>query len=317
MFFIWGSYGKQRLRGFVADRCPLCRCVRTFQVTDQYHVNHIYYIPLGRGELLSTTKTCETCGAQVPWNEAAHPEVVRTIQGSSADLLRTTNPLLDEFIEAERDVEGRRSTAETSHDPEGHWNVICDGVALDLVKLRGRGYDTDDFAARLKCWPDLSDGDRSRLRAGVEEARTTFDKVEAASAFLRRMSRSVPDNPGCATGFLTWIALALGTLPLWTILWNGWIVALNLVALIVGFAVFLRVGSWRLRRWFERTLIPESRALSIDLAVLVGVFASVRRDTKNPDEKLKALLGGEKALIELLIEKGLIVRTGSPATEHR
>jgi hypothetical protein len=306
MIFIWGSYGKERPRGFVADRCPVCRDVRTFKVVDHYKVSHIYYIPLGGGKLLGTTKTCEACGADVPWNPGEHPTIVREATASPEQLLRATNPVLAEIIAVERRVEERRRTGEGSDDPDVRWASLRDGAALDIGKLRQAGYDAGDLGKRLERWRDLPDDERQRLLADVAEARRMSDAIAAAIAFLKLVSRSVPENAGCLIGFLVCVALGLGVLALANDLGTGSIIGLSLAALVLGFATYMKINALRVRRWFERVLIPEGRRRQIDFNMLLGIIADARSDRRNLDEKLTAILDQGDALVEVLIQHKLV-----------
>jgi len=309
MIIIWGSYAKERQRGFVADRCPVCQRLRIFKVTEHYKVNHIYYIPLGGGKLLGTTKTCVSCGADVPWRPESHPTLVQTIDRSPEELVEITSPFLAETIDAEQRIEERRREAEASEDPEVRWDALRDGAALDLGRLRQEGYDTEDLVVRLKRWSHKSVDERNRLLAEVAEMRELAERISAATGFLKQVTRSIPESAGCFLGCLTWIALATGCLLLVNTLASGWIIALEVLALVLAFAVYMKICSARLRRWIEQTLIPQGRQRGIDFDVLLGILANARRDQKGLDEKMKALLSGFETLLEVFLEQGLLNET--------
>jgi hypothetical protein len=61
MLIVWGKKTSRRRSGFIADFCPICRAVARYSVVDVSRVSHIYYIPVGRGEIVVHEITCETC----------------------------------------------------------------------------------------------------------------------------------------------------------------------------------------------------------------------------------------------------------------
>lgn len=59
---IWGTKRVVRSLGFVADFCPICRDVRTFEVERIGMAGHVYYLSFGSGTLAGYVRTCRTCG---------------------------------------------------------------------------------------------------------------------------------------------------------------------------------------------------------------------------------------------------------------
>jgi hypothetical protein len=62
---IWGTKRVVRSLGFVADFCPLCREVRTFEVKRIGMAGHLYYLSFGSGKLAGYLRTCTTCGTDL------------------------------------------------------------------------------------------------------------------------------------------------------------------------------------------------------------------------------------------------------------
>jgi hypothetical protein len=62
---IWGTKRVISSLGFVADFCPLCREVRTFEVKRIGMAGHLYYLSFGSGTLAGYVRTCRTCGTDL------------------------------------------------------------------------------------------------------------------------------------------------------------------------------------------------------------------------------------------------------------
>jgi FimV-like protein len=60
--FIWGEKEVFKRLGFVADFCPLCRDLRTFEVSRIGIAGHIYYITLVEGRFAGYRMVCQVCG---------------------------------------------------------------------------------------------------------------------------------------------------------------------------------------------------------------------------------------------------------------
>ena len=63
MVIIWGTKIIEKVLGFVADFCPLCRGVREHQFIEQRACGHVYYVSLGWGSLAGCLRRCTTCEA--------------------------------------------------------------------------------------------------------------------------------------------------------------------------------------------------------------------------------------------------------------
>lgn len=61
MFIIWGFKGTEKKLGYVAEYCTTCREVRTVKIIRVGRVFHLYYIPLGDGELVGYNGVCRKC----------------------------------------------------------------------------------------------------------------------------------------------------------------------------------------------------------------------------------------------------------------
>lgn len=92
MLIVWGKSLSRTPIGLVGHFCPFCRTLRVFDAIDVRQVEHLYFIPIGRGISVATELVCKTC--QVPLG--FQPGVVRPVEqaGSSvSELAARTSPL--------------------------------------------------------------------------------------------------------------------------------------------------------------------------------------------------------------------------------
>jgi len=91
MFIVWGKKHVYKKMGFVADFCPLCRNVRPFQLDRVGLAGHVYYITVGKGELVGYAKTCMNCKTILNGNPDLYREVSKKLL-EPAELQRLTFP---------------------------------------------------------------------------------------------------------------------------------------------------------------------------------------------------------------------------------
>jgi GNAT superfamily N-acetyltransferase len=165
VFFIFGTTNRERERGFVVDRCAQCQSLRWFKVVDRYTVWHVYFVPIGRGELESTTVRCTQCDGRVGFDERRYTEILptRSEEPLEAALARTTPELarrLERLARLEQlGVEpAYRGTGDAGQD------LLARAVER-LRRLELGGVDASTWLARLERWPRLSPGERELLAA--------------------------------------------------------------------------------------------------------------------------------------------------------
>ncbi|MFZ6757951.1 hypothetical protein ACO0K9_12150 [Undibacterium sp. Ji50W] len=61
MVIVWGKKHVFTKLGYVADFCPLCRKPRAFEIKRIGLAGHVYYITVGKGDLVGYERTCQTC----------------------------------------------------------------------------------------------------------------------------------------------------------------------------------------------------------------------------------------------------------------
>lgn len=75
MIFIWGKKQVLRSLGYVADFCPICRDLRTFQMRRLGLVGHFYYVSFGEGRLIGHIRTCSVCEIDLNGRPEAYREM--------------------------------------------------------------------------------------------------------------------------------------------------------------------------------------------------------------------------------------------------
>ena len=61
MFVVWGKRRVANRMGYVADFCPLCRSIERFELSRVGMVGHIYYLSIGKGQLVAHETRCLAC----------------------------------------------------------------------------------------------------------------------------------------------------------------------------------------------------------------------------------------------------------------
>lgn len=116
MFVFWGTKVTERRLGRRADYCPLCRAFRPFVVDQVETVGHLYYIPLGRRQVIGHVKRCEACGVDLAaeLDEALGASRERGLE--LPDLIARTNPQIEkqwaDRLALEQRIKARQLTSE-------------------------------------------------------------------------------------------------------------------------------------------------------------------------------------------------------------
>jgi len=164
VFFVFGTTDRQRERGFVVDRCARCRALRWLRVVDRYSVWHVYFVPIGRGELEGSTARCTQCDDTMTFEEQRYAEVLPACDEQLEAALARTTPELARRLERLERLERL--------DAEPPYRGVADTdrglLARAVERLRGlelSGVDASAWLTRVERWPRLSPGERELLAA--------------------------------------------------------------------------------------------------------------------------------------------------------
>lgn len=91
MFIVWGKKHVYKKMGYVADFCPMCRTIRPFQLDRVGLAGHVYYITVGKGELVGYAKKCMNCKTILNGKPDLYREVSKKLV-EQGELQRTTFP---------------------------------------------------------------------------------------------------------------------------------------------------------------------------------------------------------------------------------
>ena len=106
MFIVWGRKVVRRKLGSVADFCPVCRNLGPFTLNVVRRVSHVYYIPLGRGDVLGHERTCQECRTPYQAKDTTYLQVARR-RLPFEELKRVTYPTLDAAARDRLELEDR------------------------------------------------------------------------------------------------------------------------------------------------------------------------------------------------------------------
>lgn len=68
MAIVWGKKRVEKRLGHAADFCPICREITPFQIVRVGVSSHVYFIPLGEGNVLGHIGECSRCKTKIPVN---------------------------------------------------------------------------------------------------------------------------------------------------------------------------------------------------------------------------------------------------------
>jgi hypothetical protein len=96
MLIVWGKKVVRRRLGRVAAFCAVCRGMSCFKAVSLRTVPHLYFIPMGRGELTIHELTCEDCGGLFGSKEAPYAAFSQSRTTDVVELAMETTPDLVE-----------------------------------------------------------------------------------------------------------------------------------------------------------------------------------------------------------------------------
>ncbi len=111
MLLIWGTRPTERILGYVADYCPMCRDIRPFRLIRRGRASHLYYISFGSGKLFDHVIRCEECGVDIKQDPTRYVKVEKSRPAHLSDLIQATFPALPSMYAESlaRDVEIRKN----------------------------------------------------------------------------------------------------------------------------------------------------------------------------------------------------------------
>jgi hypothetical protein len=92
---ITGKKRTERELGYVAEVCPQCSTARSVKVSRVGLAHHLFYVALGRGELLGFSGQCQQCSSVFPVQAMDYAAIETNANTGLESLVARTNPKLD------------------------------------------------------------------------------------------------------------------------------------------------------------------------------------------------------------------------------
>lgn len=153
MLIIWGKKRVEREAGKVADFCPFCRRVQAFRLVSVSMVPHLYYVPLGGGEVVGHVARCSDCGAEIGVDpdryERSDDAGVRDLN----TLIAGTQPRLPESLAERLKLEESIRRSPYTLSSEQREALVLEPFAWlnPVVERRFKGSTHIDAASSLGC----------------------------------------------------------------------------------------------------------------------------------------------------------------------
>lgn len=325
MLIIWGTKVNKDPLGTVADNCPVCMGTQRFAVTDHYEVSHIYFISLGRGTRIATTRACWRCGTEFNAVPDGYDEFLpeATAEAMPLDeIVERTNSQLAQMRDARKELEEMAGERSPELPGEAATGMKLPGISLREVptsaqdaELRealgrleayeGHGPEVADLFQKLKSWRGLDAADRTALLEEVNEFIDKQQKIDKAVAFLATMAQSFPQYLGCLPALV--LLAALGSVFFWTPLLN-WHVCVSVGYAIIGLLAviisYYYLSNVIRSRWFRNVVIPKADEEGVDLKTLVVLMIGVAKSPERIDEKVRDMASEARLLRQEVLALG-------------
>lgn len=95
MLVVWGRRVVEKMRGYVADICPVCRDLEAFALREVMLVDHFCFIPLGRGHSAAHLRCCQNCSMTFDADPRRYSSVAKS-RAPARTLLGLTFPNFNE-----------------------------------------------------------------------------------------------------------------------------------------------------------------------------------------------------------------------------
>ncbi len=116
MFIVWGTKRVEKKLGWVSDYCPVCDDAHVHRLMEVRMVEHIYYIPLGRGKSAGYVKQCMHCNNKFTTAPQQYAHISKKKLASREELTDVTNPSLIERMAKLLDLREQAVHGQVSED---------------------------------------------------------------------------------------------------------------------------------------------------------------------------------------------------------
>jgi hypothetical protein len=307
-FLIHGHYANQRDLGFVADWCGHCGNLHVHRVTQHRRVAHLYFIPLGSGEIVASTMTCTACDGPHDWRPERYTGYIPEDSARSLTLgqiLWKTNPSVADSVATRMRLESDAAAYQPSRGAGPDLRVA---LAFDkLADVHEEG--AEQQRSLLECWETLDSHSREHLLREVDQLAEHDGRERNKARFITALASRY--KPGDATwkfivfvfAIIPGIVFSANYLKADGLELLGF--ALSLVAALTATLLFHRWYTRHVyRRFFRREFVPEAQRRGVPVAEVVETLGCINPRDKRVDEHLRALARGLPVLNEVLGEAG-------------
>jgi hypothetical protein len=130
MLIVWGKKRVERKIGMVADFCPICREVRSFQLIRVGLASHVYYVSFGEGQLAGHRIRCSECGVNLGVNPTRYAKTETDARVNLETLIRDTFPNLRETNAARLELEAKIRRTRSSLSADEYRRLLMEPFAL-------------------------------------------------------------------------------------------------------------------------------------------------------------------------------------------
>jgi hypothetical protein len=129
--------------GYVADYCPICHEIRVCKLMRTVSYPHVYFLRVGSETIKGHQVFCSTCGSLLHGDVEKYTGVQRDLYASMEDLIKGTNPELEERVL--EILEAEECVAKGDMDPEDRMALIAKPflVIEDEVRRNHMSMDLD------------------------------------------------------------------------------------------------------------------------------------------------------------------------------
>jgi hypothetical protein len=107
MWLVSGRKKVEKPLGYAAEFCPICRAPRIFKIFRVGMSTHIYYIPVGEGELTGYAGKCQQCSTKIPIDASKFVQFEKETPDKIDTLIQTTYPEFYTDYKARLELESR------------------------------------------------------------------------------------------------------------------------------------------------------------------------------------------------------------------
>ena len=145
MIFIWGKKRVERKQGRVADFCPVCREIRSFELVRVGFAGHIYYVSFGEGELAGYVITCDDCHLALGTKPTRYDSTHKGRPGDLEALIQLTFPTLRSAMARRLALEEQLKRTRTAIPEEDRREFLIEPFSLLNHQVESRFANSSEF----------------------------------------------------------------------------------------------------------------------------------------------------------------------------